>query len=161
MCTEGTPCYICTLMTPPVAPEAEPFALPWDQLGPGSSVCCAHYKPLPTYFLTVTSFFSHTCSSAPFFLICPTTVSSHTFICYKNQSHTVETHTHFVKSTDTIYHHMCTHMNIACVTFSRSLCVTMVRWRMSRIGPQSFGSVWILLSLVARQSHTKTTLQNV
>lgn len=34
-------CYICILMTPPVAPEAGPSALPRDQLGPGPSVYSA------------------------------------------------------------------------------------------------------------------------
>lgn len=37
----GTHRYICILMTPPVAPEAGPSALPRDQLGPGPGVCCA------------------------------------------------------------------------------------------------------------------------
>lgn len=41
---EGTCCYICILMTPPVAPKAGPFALPRDQLGPGPIVCCAPFK---------------------------------------------------------------------------------------------------------------------
>lgn len=41
---EGTCCYICILMTPPVAPKAGPSALPRDQLGPGPIVCCAPFK---------------------------------------------------------------------------------------------------------------------
>lgn len=41
LCAGGTHCYICILMTPPVAPEAGPSALPRDQLGPGPGVCCA------------------------------------------------------------------------------------------------------------------------
>lgn len=40
-CVQETHCYICILMTPPVAPEAGPSALPRDQLGPRPGVCCA------------------------------------------------------------------------------------------------------------------------
>lgn len=52
-------------------------------------------------------------------------------------SNAVETHTHFVNNTHTIYLDICARMHRTAATLSMSLCGVVERWRMSRIGPQS------------------------
>lgn len=122
VCAGGTHCYICILMTPPVAPEAGPSALPRDQLGPGPASAVPHYKSLPTFSLTVASLFlphvSFICTSTFSHLLhvyhsLHTCRHKHTHLLFTQTnppSNTVETntiHTIHTKSTFTHAHNCC------------------------------------------------------
>lgn len=130
-------------MTPPVAPEAGPFALPRDQLGPGPGFCCALLKTLHQL----------TFSLSPSFPIRVLHQLLSSTLSHKHGKTTTACYTNWFPTTYGTHNStfMHTHMHII-VSRCRRLCIIAVSQRMSKICQQSFGSLWIHGSLDGGQS---------